>query len=86
MLSHVQTPAWTIAQAKSRLSELLRMADQKPQYIGIKTPYVVVPKAQWQAATSPSQPFGQWLIDHLAGVGELPLPNRADPGREVPFQ
>lgn len=62
------------------------MANEKPQYIGTKTPYVVIPKAQWQALSSPAQPLGQWLVDHLADVGELPLPNRADPEREVLFQ
>lgn len=77
---------WTVAQAKARLSELLRLANENPQYIGTKKPYVVVPLMQWQALNPSPEPFGQWLVGHLAGVDELTLPDRADPGREIPFQ
>ena len=33
---HFTTKIWTITEAKARLSELLRLASDSPQYIGTK--------------------------------------------------
>ena len=36
---------WTIAEAKARLSEVLRLAEEEgPQRIGARKPFVVVPR------------------------------------------
>ena len=41
---------WTVAEAKSRLSEVLRRASEVgPQQIGKQRPHVVVPLDQWLA-------------------------------------
>ena len=41
---------WTIAQAKARLSEVLRLAEEEgPQHIGTRRPFVVVPASDWYA-------------------------------------
>ena len=35
---------WTVAEAKARLSEVLRLAEEEgPQRIGVRKPFVVVP-------------------------------------------
>ena len=35
---------WTVAEAKARLSEILRLAEEEgPQHIGARKPFVVVP-------------------------------------------
>ncbi len=76
---------WTIAEAKAKLSELLRSANNSPQYIGTKKPYVVVPAEQWEKLQAPVEPMGQWLVDSLKECGELELPDRKEPDREVSF-
>ncbi len=80
------TTVWTIAEAKAKLSELLRLASERPQYIGTKKPYVIVSAEQWERVSTPTQPFGQWLIQNMAGTGELELPDRKEPDRDIPFQ
>ena len=46
---------WTVTEAKARLSELLRRADEEgPQRIGTRRGYMLVPEAAWQRLqTSP---------------------------------
>lgn len=77
---------WTITEAKARLSELLRLASDKPQYIGTKKTYVLISQQQWEELSQPKVPVGKFLVDAMAGVGELELPSREDPEREIPFQ
>ena len=76
---------WTIREAKARLSEILRKADKEPQYIGSKTPYVIVTKEQWEQATRPQEPMGKWLLDNCPQIGKFELPDRREPEGEVPF-
>lgn len=77
---------WTIADAKARLSELLRLANDDPQFIGTKKAYVLITHKQWQEMNEPKEPVGRWLVEAMSGVGELELPNREDPERDIPFQ
>ena len=54
---------WTVAEAKSRLPEVLRRASAVgPQQIGVHRPHVVVPLDQWRARTEPDAQFrrGGW--------------------------
>ena len=76
---------WTIADAKARLSEILRLADEEgPQRIGLKHAYLVVPERVWREQTRPRKPLGQWLVDNFPRGVDLELPPRRD-AREVPF-
>jgi len=50
---------WTIAEAKAKLSEILRCADEQPQYIGAKKAYVIVPAEAWEKQCAPLEPIGQ---------------------------
>lgn len=77
---------WTIADAKARLSELLRLANETPQYIGTKKSYVLISQEKWEKLNQPEQPLGRWLVDNLSDFDDLELPSRADPQREIPFQ
>ena len=81
-----QPKIWTITEAKARLSELLRLASEKPQYIGTKKTYVLITQKKWEEMTQPSVPVGRYLVDAMAGIGELELPDRKEPEREIPFQ
>lgn len=84
--NRIASNIWTVTEAKSRLSELLRLASNKPQYIGTKKTYVVIPQKKWQEVNQPKAPIGQWLVGAIAGTGELELPNRDEPEREALFQ
>jgi prevent-host-death family protein len=77
---------WTVADAKARLSEILRKANSTPQYIGTKKTYVLIPQETWQELNQPKEPMGKWLVKNLHGLDELELPDRTDPAREIPFQ
>ncbi len=80
-LDHV----WTIADAKARLSEILRLVDEEgPQRIGLKHAYIVVSERLWREQTRPRKPLGQWLVDNFPRGADLELPPRRD-DREVPF-
>lgn len=78
--------AWTIAETKAKLSKILRLANEEPQYIGTKKSYVIVTAKQWEKVSAPAEPMGQWLVKNLAELGELKLPDRKDLPREIPFQ
>jgi len=57
---------WTIAEAKARLSDLLRLArEDGPQYIGTKKSFVVISEEQ-QAALFRVQAKHQGRVIHLA--------------------
>ena len=80
-------PAWTIAEAKARLSEILRLAEEEgPQRIGVRNAFVVVPERVWQEREpEPRLPLGKWLVQNWPRGVELELPDRRDPPREIPF-
>lgn len=86
MSSSPSLRVWTVAEAKARLSEVLRLADEEgAQRIGMKKRFIVIPESRWLAAIPSRPPFGRWLIEHLEGGVELELPDRSEPEREIPF-
>ena len=77
---------WTIAEAKARLSEILRLAEEEgPQRIGVQKTFVVMPEKLWQAQAPDRKPLGQWLVENMPRGIELELPNRNDAERDSPF-
>ena len=77
---------WTVAEAKARLSEILRLAESEgPQQIGIRSPCVVVPADAWYQKSSPRKPLGQWLIENVPRGANLEIPRDRDSRREIPF-
>ncbi len=78
---------WTVAEAKARLSEILRLASEEgPQRIGAKRPYVIVPEEEWLKREEPRIPLGRWLAENLPrGFDGLELPRRDEPDRPSPF-
>ena len=74
-----------MAEAKARLSEILRLAEAEgPQHIGTRRPFVVVPADAWYAKTPPRKPLGQWLIENVPRGTNLELPERSS-DRPTPF-
>ena len=86
MLTSQPGRAWTVAQAKARLSEVLRLSETEgPQRIGARRRFVVVPETAWQAhAHPPRMPLGRWLVENMPRGINLETPNRRS-NREIPF-
>ena len=72
---------WTVAEAKAKLSEVLRLAESEgPQRIGTRKPFIVVPAAVWEEKEQPRKPLGQWLIENMPRGTNLEIP---DPRRRL---
>jgi len=78
---HAITPhtrPWTVNQAKTHLSAILRKAKEgEPQIIGTREQFVLVPLEKFQQ--SQEMPIGSWLAQEGPKVGlddDLPLPSR----------
>ena len=70
---------WPIAEAKARLSEILRLAEEEgPQQVGLKNTFVIVPKKDWIPATSMPLPLGEFIMKFR------PPPRPGEPGLEIP--
>ena len=77
---------WTVAEAKARLSEILRLSEAEgPQRIGARKAFVVVPEHLWDAQSSPRKPLGQWLVDNMPHGTNLDIPADRTSRREIPF-
>ena len=76
---------WTVAEAKAKLSEILRLAEEEgPQRIGTRKSFVVVPASLWEEKTRPRKPLGQWLVENLPRGTNLEVPDRSS-NRKIPF-
>ena len=86
-MSSLETASvWTVAEAKARLSEVLRRAEEEgPQRIGTRKSFVVVPESAWWSHVTPRRPLGRWLVENVPRGVELVVPNSREPGDEVPF-
>ena len=77
---------WTVAEAKARLSEILRLAEAEgPQHIGRRKSFVVVPAEAWYEKTPPRKPLGQWLIENAPRGVNLEIPRDRESRRPIPF-
>ena len=66
---------WTVAEAKARLSEVLRRAEEEgPQHIGTRRSFVVVPAHVWAEKESRRQPMGEWLVANVPRGANLDIP------------
>ena len=77
---------WTVAEAKARLSEILRLAESEgPQQIGIRNPCIVVPAEAWDAKSRQCKPLGKWLVENTPRGVNLDVPRDRASQREIPF-
>ena len=79
---------WTVAEAKARLSEILRLSEEEgPQRIGTRKSFVVVPERVWrEREEKPRKPLGQWLVENMPRGTNLEIPERSRRSRrEIPF-
>ena len=76
---------WTVAEAKAKLSEILRLAEEEgPQHIGMRRAFVVVPASLWADKTQLRKPLGKWLVENVPRGTNLEIPDR-NSNRKVPF-
>ena len=78
---------WTVAQAKAKLSSVLKRAREgELQIIGTKDPCVVISMIEYKRLTSLQERphLGRWLVENLRGLGKIELPSR-DESRPSPF-
>lgn len=91
-----ETPrTWTIAEAKARLSQILRLAEEEgPQRIGLRKPFVVVPEHQWRERGNDLEwrrrvpepmPMGKWLVQNMPRGLDFEIPRDRTSDRPVPF-
>ena len=81
-------PAWTVAEAKARLSEILRLADEEgPQRIGVRNSFVLVPERVWleREDSEPELSLGQWLVRNMPRGTDLEVPHERYSDRPIPF-
>ncbi len=85
MLDSKPQRIWTVAEAKARLSEILRLSEEEgPQRIGARKSFVVVPAHVWEERQPPRKPLGQWLIENMSRGTNLEIPDRSSE-RKIPF-
>ena len=77
---------WTVSEAKARLSEILRLAEEEgPQRIGVRKPFVVVPERLWEAHAPVRTPLGEWLVNNMPRGVNLEIPRDRGSRRKIPF-
>ena len=77
---------WTVAEAKARLSEILRLAEEEgPQRIGARKPFIVVPALYGMQKREHGNLLARGLVDNIQHGIELDIPSRHETGREIPF-
>ncbi len=86
MLNTESNRVWTISEAKARLSEILRLAEEEgPQRIGKRKSFVVVPASTWAEKTQPRKHFGRWLVENTPRGTNLEVPRQRGSRRRIPF-
>ena len=77
---------WTVAEAKARLSEVLRLAETEgPQEVGTKRRFVIVPADSWYGRNPERKPLGKWLVENMPRGTHLEIPEDEGPERPIPF-
>lgn len=78
---------WTIAEAKAKLSEVLRLAESEgPQRIGTRKSFVVVPEEIWLKREEPERmPMGRWLLEKMPRGAYIEVPRDEGPERPIPY-
>ena len=97
---HEARPVWTIAEAKAKLSEILRLAESEgPQRIGRRKRYVVVPEEVWlerepspqvledgsPSGEPPQMSIGQYLLQMMPRGIYDDIPHERGSNRPIPY-
>ena len=86
MSTDASNRTWTVAEAKAKLSEVLRLAEEEgPQRIGLRRPFIVVPERVWREKSPPEMHMGRWLIENVPRGLNWEVPRDRRSNRPVPF-
>ena len=81
MSQHETKPprVWKVAEAKARLSEILRLSEEEgPQRIGTRRTFVVMPeRVRREGKEGSRKPLGQWLVENIPRGTNLTIPDRS---------
>ncbi len=83
-----QGKVWTIAEAKARLSEILRLAEREgPQRIGVRKTFVIVPEdgVRRRDFLEERMPMGQYLLEKMPRGTYDKVPRERGSNRPIPF-
>ena len=79
---------WTVAEAKARLSEILRLAESEgPQRIGVRKSFVIVPEreSEQHEASEERLPMGRYLLERMPRDIYSDAPYERGSERPIPF-
>ena len=90
MLANKQYPAWKDSEAKARLSEIMRLAENgEAQIIGTRKTCVLVSLNLWERAQgfkdSKKVHLGRWLLKNAPRGTNLEVPPREMCSRPIPL-
>ena len=91
LTAELSEKVWPIAEAKARLSEILRLAEEEgPQQVGLKKTFVIVPREAWEATEIPGMSLGEMIMKFRPNPEDLPedgleIPKREGGHRPIPF-
>ena len=86
MSTEASERTWTVAEAKAKLSEVLRLAEEEgPQRIGLRRPFVIVPEHVWREKSPPEMHMGRWLIENVPRGLNWELPRERRSNRANPY-
>ena len=79
MLANKQPSVWEISEAKARLAEIMRLAENgEAQIIGTRKPCVLVSLGIWERAQAKHEAekvhLGRWLLENAPRVDWEPPP------------
>ncbi len=90
--SKLSEKVWPIAEAKARLSEILRLVEEEgPQQVGVKKTFVIMSREAWEAAEAPGMSLGEMIMKFRPNPEDLPedgleIPSRKEEReRPIPF-
>ena len=79
---------WTVAEAKARLSEILRLAESEgPQRIGVRKSFVIISERDLdqRLAEKERMPLGRYLLQEMPRGTYDHIPRERDSNRPIPF-
>jgi len=90
MLANDGPSVWKISEAKARLSEIMRLAENgEAQMIGTRKTCVLVSLELWERAQGLKDPkkvhLGRWLLKNAPRGTNLEVPPREVCSRPIPF-
>jgi len=79
---------WTVSEAKTHLSEIMRKCrEEGPQQIGKRNGCVVISQKEWEETKNQKEEphLGRWLVENTPKIEDFEIPGRGEKERPIPF-